>query len=211
VREFLADKAFGKAVDLNAPEMLKAIASNVAMYVTIQSFVKELRKVVVEELQPHLLNAGRPLSLTTGFPWSRPTAKATKCVFNLCPCDNKFEAAFAKFLQDAEDVVRFSKLPERFGFVIEYTDAIGNLRHYEPDFVAVCDDEVNYLIETKGQEDVNVAHKDRAAQLWAENATALTGKPWAYLKVRQTVFEKLQPDQFADLLAAGSGDPIHVS
>ena len=85
------------------------------------------------------------------------------------------------------------KLPEQFGFVIEYTDAIGNLRHYEPDFVAVLADGTHNLIETKGQEDVNVAHKDRAAKLWCENATLLTGQPWAYLKVRQSEFDRLQP------------------
>lgn len=97
--------------------------------------------------------------------------------------------------------MRFAKLPEQFGFVIEYTDAIGNLRHYEPDFVAVSADGTHNLIETKGQEDVNVAHKDRAAKLWCENATLLTGQPWAYLKVRQSEFDRLQPTSFADLLS----------
>ena len=181
--------------------MVKAISSNVAGFVTIQSFVKELRKVVVEELEPELVNEGRRLSEMHGFPWSRPTVKAAKCVFNLVPCENKFEAAFAKFLQAADDVERFAKLPEQFGFVIEYSDSIGNLRHYEPDFVAVTADGVHHIVETKGQEDVNVAFKDRAAKLWVENATKLTGNPWQYIKVRQTVFETLQPDQFADLLA----------
>jgi hypothetical protein len=39
--------------------------------------------------------------------------------------------------------------------------------------------------------------------VWAENATALTGRPWSYLKVRQTTFEQLCPDLLGDLLAAG--------
>ncbi len=30
---------------------------------------------------------------------------------------------------------------------------------------------VNYIVETKGREDLDVAHKDRAAILWCENAT----------------------------------------
>lgn len=79
-------------------------------------------------------------------------------------------------------------------------DAIGNLRYYEPDFVAITTDSVHYLIETKGLEDVNVAHKDRAARLWCENATLLTGKPWAYLKVQQAEYTSLQPMLFADVL-----------
>jgi type III restriction enzyme len=146
------------------------------------------------------LNAGRRLSETPKFPWSRPTVASAKCVFNLVPCDNKFEQEFAQLLRDADDVQRFAKLPEQFGFTIEYTDSPANLRYYEPDFVAVIVGGTHYLIETKGQEDVNVAHKDGAARLWCENATLLTGTPWEYLKVRQTEYASLQPTRFADLL-----------
>jgi len=120
-------------------------------------------------------------------------------VFNLVPCDNEFEKRFAKFLQDAADVVKFAKLPSQFGFVIDYTDAASNLRYYEPDFVAVLSDGTHYLIETKGREDVDVAHKDRAARIWCDNATLLTGTLWQYIKVPQADFDKLQPDTCADL------------
>jgi len=204
VREFLETKAFGGRVDLSSTEMVKAISSKVAQYVTVKTFVTELRKIVVEELIPQLLNAGRKLSETPRFPWSRPTCASKKCVFNLVPCDNQFEKEFANFLDKADDVVRFAKLPEPFHFVIEYTDSVGNLRYYEPDFVAVTTDGVHHLIETKGMEDVNVANKDRAAQLWCENATLLTSTPWAYIKVRQADFYSLQPTEFSDLVALGS-------
>lgn len=199
VREFLELKAFGRRVDLSTAEMLKSISSNVAMYVTVKTFVAALRDVVVQEVEPRLLDVGRPLSQTPAFPWSRKTLSASKCVFNLVPCENEFEKEFARFLQDADDVVRFAKLPERFDFVIEYTDASGNLRFYEPDFVAVTSDGVSHLIETKGLEDVNVANKDRAATHWCENATKLTGEPWSYLKVPQGEYNRLRPTNFADV------------
>lgn len=199
VRQFLEKKAFGEAIELKSPAMVKAISSNVASYVTVNTFVKALRSLVVEELKPQLLNTGRKLSETVPFPWSRPTFAAKKCIFNLVPCDNEFEKEFAKFLEKSPDVERFSKLPQQFGFVIEYTDAAGNLRYYEPDFVAVLSGGNRYIVETKGQEDVNVANKDRAATIWCENATMLTGEQWAYLKVKQSEYTKLQADTFADL------------
>lgn len=199
VREFLTMKAFGEPVTLDNPAMVKAISSNVAHYVTVKAFVQALRDVVIEQLQPQLLNEGRRLSETPPFPYSRPTCKADKTVFNLVPCDNEFERQFAKFLEDAPDVERFAKLPEQFGFAIEYTDAAGNLRYYEPDWVVVTTDGRHHLTETKGREDVDVTHKDRAAQIWCENATLLTGVQWEYIIVRQTEFTKLQPTEFADL------------
>ena len=164
VREFLEQKAFGGPVDISTPDMVKAISNNVVQYVTVKTFTAALRDLVVQELEPTLLNIGRSLSETPKFPWSRKTLTAKKCIFNLVACDNELEKDFARFLEAADDVERFAKLPERFGFVIEYIDPSGNLRFYEPDFVAVTTDGASYLVETKGMEDVNVANKDRAAQ-----------------------------------------------
>lgn len=205
VREFLEKKAFGESVDLNGAGMVKAISSNVAAYVTVNTFVKALRALIIEELKPQLLDIGRKLSQTVPFPWSRPTLSAKKCIYNLVPCDNEFEKEFANFLEKAPDVERFAKLPQQFGFVIEYTDAAGNLRYYEPDFVAVLDNGHRYIVETKGQEDVNVANKDRAAAIWCENASILTGESWAYLKIKQSEYTKLQADTFEDLTVLGQG------
>jgi type III restriction enzyme len=199
VREFLETKAFGGPVTLNEPAMIKAISSNVAQYVTVKTFVEALRKMVIAELEPQLLHPGRPLSETPPFPWSRATFAADKCIFNLVPCHNEFEKEFAQFLQKAPDVQRFAKLPEQFGFAIEYTDSVGNLRYYEPDFVVLTADGIHYIVETKGLEDTNVANKDRAAQLWCENTTRLAGAPWAYLKVLQVAYRQLQPTRFEDL------------
>jgi type III restriction enzyme len=200
VREFLKTKAFGGPVELDDPAMIKAISSNVARYVTVKTFAEALRKLVIDELKPQLLHAGRPLSETPPFPWSRPTLAAGKSVFNLVPCDNNFEKAFAGFLQKADEVERFAKLPQQFGFTIEYTDNMSNLRYYEPDFVVQTKDGMLYLAETKGLEDINVANKDRAAHLWCENATLLTGKAWAYVKILETAYRQLQPNRFEDLL-----------
>ena len=200
--EFLEKKAFGETVALDSRAMIKAISGNVASFITITTFAKALRALVLEELVPQVEHAGRKLSETTPFPYSRPTlANASQCVFNLVPCDNDFERRFAKFLQDAKDLQCFSKLPSQFGFAIEYTDNATNLRYYEPDFVAVQDDGTHWLIETKGQVNVDVAHKNRAATLWCENASRLTETDWRYIIVHQNDFEQLQPDLYSDLYA----------
>jgi type III restriction enzyme len=199
VREFLRDRAFGEPVELNDKAIIRAISTSVAQYVTVKTFAGALRGLVVEELQPSLEGQGRKLSETEPFPFSRPTFAATKTVFNLVAADNQFERDFAEFLENASDVASFAKLPGRFGFAIEYTDSATNLRYYEPDFVAVELDGGHCLIETKGREDIDVAHKDRAAGIWAENATLLTGTPWHYIKVPQKEWEKLQPADLAEV------------
>ena len=199
VSQFFEQKAFGKPVDLNDPAIIRAMGRNAASYVVRRAFTSALRELLIEPATPELLTRARPLSHCEPFPFSRPTYGAIKTVFNLVPCDNEFEREFARFLDGASDVAAFSKLPQQFGFSIEYTDNNANLRYYYPDFVVRAEDGTHWLIETKGAETIEVAHKDRAAILWCENATLLTATGWRYLKVPMAEYAKLQADDFEDL------------
>lgn len=201
VREFFEQKAFGHSVDLTDPAIIKAMSTPVAHFVCVDVFKKALLVLTIEEQQPQLLEPSRLLSDCQPFPWSRPVWEGNKTVFNLVPCDNDFEREFAKFLDGCPDVKAFAKLPQVFGFSIEYTDAAMNLRSYFPDFVAVDDAGGHWLLEAKGQETIDVLRKDAAALHWCENATVLTGRPWKYVKVPQKDFEALQPHRLADLVA----------
>ena len=200
VRDFFERKAFGKTIELHDPQVIKAMSTNLAGYVVIKEFEKALRALIVEPKTPELLSANRWLSTTPPFPTSQKILDARKTVFNYTPCANEYEYAFARFLDQAEDVAAFAKLPEQFGFCIQYTDTLTNIRNYFPDFLVKTDDDSYWIIETKGREDVDVQHKDSAALNWCQTAAALTGKPWNYMKVLQSVFEELHPETFAELL-----------
>jgi type III restriction enzyme len=100
---------------------------------------------------------------------------------------------------DQRGVEAFAKLPEQFGFSIEYPDSLSNIRNYYPDFIARTKDGTHWIIETKGREDIEVKRKDEAAQRWCENATELTGTSWKYLKVPQKEYEALHPTRFEEL------------
>jgi type III restriction enzyme len=201
VREFFELKAFGHPVDLADHAIVKAMSTPVAHYVCVSVFKKALQALTIEEQTPQLLEPARMLSTCQPFPWSRPVWEGEKCIFNLVPCDNDFEREFAKFLDNAADVKAFAKLPRAFGFTIEYTDTAMNLRNYEPDFVALDKSGTHWLLESKGQENVDVLRKDVAAVRWCENATKLTRAQWKYVKVPQKEFQTLQPTRLADLTA----------
>jgi type III restriction enzyme len=206
VREFFENKAFGKKVDLDSPVAVRAMSTNVAHYVCVQGFKKALLALIIEPQEAQLLEPERKLSSTQPFPWSRPVWEGQKCILNLVPCENSLERAFAKFLDGASDVVAFCKIPEVFGFAIEYTDPNVNLRYYYPDFVALDENGTRWLLETKGAETAEVEHKDHAARRWCEDATKLTATVWRYLKIPQKEFDQLQPVKLADLtVLEGSG------
>lgn len=208
VRDFFERKAFGETVNLTDPAILSAMNSNVSQYVVKKVFAQVLREQIIEEVEPQLVTPARLLSSTQPFPYSRPIYEAKKCVLNFVPCENEFERAFAKFLDNAADVAAFCKLPDSFGFVIPYTDTNANLRNYRPDFVAVLTNGEHWIVETKGQENIDVARKDAAAKLWCENATDLTETRWQYLKVPQKQYQDLQPATFADVRTLGLWDQM---
>ena len=201
VREFFELKAFGRSVSLDDPVIVKAMSTNAAQYVCVDIFKKALLSLTIEEQQPQLLEQARMLSTCQPFPWSRPVLEGVKTVFNLVPCDNDFEREFAKFLDDCPDVRAFAKLPQIFGFSIEYTDSAMNLKSYFPDFVAIDEAGTHWLLEAKGQENIDVIRKDGAAVRWCENASKLTGTDWRYVKVPQKEYEALRPTHLADLAA----------
>ena len=58
------------------------------------------------------------------------------------------------------------------------------------------------MIETKGQENIDVAHKDRAATIWCENATLLTDVPWSYMKVPQVRVRQAPATVLSDAVVA---------
>ena len=202
VREFFAQRAFGQPVDLDDNDLATALARPAVGYLTVQGFAGAIRPLTRQELEPALESAPSYLSRTEPFPWSRPTCAASKTVFNLVAADNNFEREFAEFLECAPDVVRFAKLPTRFGFKIQYIANTGNIRHYYPDFVAVDTEGRHYLIETKGMEDTNVANKDRAANIWCANAAQLTGTAWRFVKVAQVDFSDLGGRTLRDVIQA---------
>lgn len=201
VGEFFESKAFGRRVDLDDRVTIRAMATPVASYVCTEEFKRVLKELSIAEQEPQLLEPARLLSSCQPFPWSRKVYEAIHSVFNMVPCDNDFEKDFARFLDNAEDISAFAKLPQPFGFSIDYVDFGNNLRSYYPDFVARDSAGGHWLIETKGMESAEVTQKDSAAKNWCENASALTKTQWNYRKVPQKGFEVLQPKDFSDLAA----------
>jgi len=202
IRDFFKYKAFGKEVDIYDRLVIKAMSTNLAHYIVCKEFEKVLKDVIVQEVKPELLIPSRLLSITPPYPFSRELYDSDKTIFNYVACDNNFELSFAKFLHNAGDVMAYSKLPQQFGFSIQYTDSRANIRHYFPDFIVKISDETYWIVETKGREDIEVLLKDKAAHNWCKNATELTDIHWQYLKVAQTDFENLHPDTFEELCVA---------
>lgn len=202
IEQLLREKIFGKDVVLDSPPVIRALNESRVLLLTEKVFLKLLRPLIVEDREPSLYEESNLISSTAPFPYSGKVCEGKKTIFNFTPCGNAFEQSFSGFLDNAPDVVSFANLgnlPTKLN--IEYLDSETNLRFYEPDFVAVADNGVHWLLETKGREDLDVQFKNQRAEKWCEDATDLTGIEWRFLLVPQKQFEKMNPQNLSDLVS----------
>jgi len=202
VEQFLREKAFGAAVDLDSKPVIQALSRPVTLTLTEKVFLALIRPHLTDEAVPVVENAPQLLSTTPPFPYSGKVADVKHTLFNLTPCGNDFEQAFARFLDGAFDVETFANLGNLpRPLQLEYLDGEANLRLYEPDFVARDNAGRHWLLETKGREDLDVARKDARAAQWCADVTALAGAAWHYRKVPQKEFERIKPQSLAELVS----------
>ncbi len=201
VKKYIVEKLFTEKVDIDDPRVLYKLSSPEVQEQLIKLFVNAFKDMTFTEREPDKKDTIK-LSDTLPFVWSKLVYTANKSIFNYVPCDNDFELDFAKFLDRAEDVVSFSKIVPKMRFFVEYRDSDGNLRHYYPDFVVSTDKNEHLIIEPKGREDVDVAHKDKRIGLWCEDATNLMESKWSFVRVDQEDFEKYRFKSIKELTSA---------
>jgi len=92
------------------------------------------------------------------------------------------------------------------GFSVEYRDSEGNLRLYHPDFVVSTKGNGHLVVETKGEEDIDIKHKDERIRLWCKDATKLTKSQWAFKRVDQEDFERYRFKSIDELISTFKED-----
>jgi len=200
VKDYVEHRLFTEEVSLDDPRVLYAVSEPQVEELILDSFTKSFRELTFKEEEPKQEKA-IPLKDTNPFVWTRPVYPANKCIFNYIPCVNDLEVRFASFLDRAEDVEAFTK-NEKLGFFMEYISSEGGLKNYRPDFVAKTTSGKFYILETKGEVDINVPRKDERAKTWCQDVLQITGQRWHYAKIAQRVFEERYYNSLYELLLA---------
>ena len=206
VHRYVAGVCFGREVDPDDGKVRGALSRASIREAIARYLARQVGGFITVEKETEFRDGERRLSETRPFHWRRnlPLMEAQKTVFNLVATYNDFERQFAKFLDAAEDVRRFSALAATEQgaagvlFRVDYLKASGAIGFYYPDWIAVQgteDGEVRWILETKGREWDGTDRKDRAMRRWCERAQEATGTRWRYWRVDQRDFEKFHRTQ----------------
>jgi len=210
VRAYVRDRCFGGKVELDEVPVRRALNDSALMDGIAALFSRRIGELTAEKRHVKVLGDPWRLSETQEFSWRRHFTVANKTIFNVVACFNAFEAEFAQFADKAPDVIRFAKLCEHFtGFHVQYLKSSGALGTYYPDFVLVQKQGKelrHWIIETKGQEDVEVAAKDGQMKRWCSEVTVETGEIWGYAKVPYALFHGKHFGSFENLRKTLAGE-----
>jgi len=82
-------------------------------------------------------------------------------------------------------------------FKLDYVNADGDISNYYPDFIVKLADKRIVIVETKGQEDLDVPPKMARLRQWCEDLNRVqTDVKYDFVYVDEESFEKYKPTSF---------------
>ncbi len=124
-----------------------------------------------------------------------------RSVFNKIIGDSQLELLFAGFLENCADIISYVKNYYAVRFKIDYKNASGDISNYYPDFIVKKSFNEVYIVETKGQEDLDAPLKiERLKQWCADINAAQSDIKYDYIFVDEESFEKFKPKSFEELI-----------
>ncbi len=202
VKVFVQDQLFDRAVELESPNTMRNLSELAATKTLIETFKKAINALTVQDKGDAEIRDTIKLRQTRPF-----VAKdqgyliPKKSVFNRIIGDSHLELLFARFLEDCDDVVSYAKNYMAVHFKVDYVNADGDISNYYPDFLVKLSDKRVFIVETKGQEDLDVPLKMARLRQWCEDINRVQADVnYDFVYVDEESFEKYKPTSFRQLL-----------
>lgn len=203
IKRFIQERLFSRSVDLEAPNTLRNLSELAATKTLLETFKQVVNDLTIRDkgdaqiLDTIKLRRTRPFVVK-----NQSYMMPRKSVFNRIIGDSHFELEFANFLEQCGDVVSYAKNYLAVNFKLDYVKADGDISNYYPDFIVKLSNGRVVIVETKGQQDLDVPLKMVRLCQWCEDINkAQIETNFDFVFVDDTGFEKYQPKTFAELFA----------
>ncbi|MFZ4439353.1 MAG: DEAD/DEAH box helicase family protein [Syntrophales bacterium] len=204
VKAFVQAELFDRPVELEDPNTLRNLSEPAATKTLIETFKKAINTLTVREKGDAEIRDTIKLRQTRPFvAKDQGYLVPKKSVFNRIIGDSQLELRFAGFLEDCSDVVSFAKNYLAVHFKLDYVNAGGDISNYYPDFMVKLSEKRIVIVETKGQEDLDVPLKMARLAQWCEDINRVQKEvAYDFVYVDEESFEKYKPTSFRQLLEA---------
>lgn len=202
IKSFIQDYLFECKVELNDANTLRNLSEVVAIRTIVETFKKVINDLTIQDKGGAEIRDFIKLRHTRPFVAKEQQYMVPKkCVFNRIIGDSHFELVFAGFLEDCNDVISYTKNYFSVHFKLDYVNIGGDISNYYPDFIVKLSNSEIFIVETKGQVDIDVPLKMQRLRQWCEDINRVDiGIKYDYIFVEMDVYEKYRPRCFRDLL-----------
>jgi type III restriction enzyme len=203
VKEFISEYLFTTSVDIDNLNTIRNLSELEATKTIIETFKKKINELTVQDKGSAEIRDTIKLRQTRPFVVKEQGfLMAKKSVFNKIVGDSRFELEFAAFLDKCpdEDVISYAKNYFAVNLRIDYVDSNGDISNYYPDFIVKTKPKEIWIVETKGEEDLDVPLKMERLKKWCEDINAAQSKVhFDFVLVEQEDFERYAPKSFAEV------------
>ena len=202
VKAFVRGYLFGKEVDLESANTLRNLSELAATKTIIETFKKAINDLIVRDRgDAEIRDTIRLRNVRPFVVKDQEYLVPKKSVFNRIIGDSHFELEFAAFLENCPDVVSFAKNYLAVHFKLDYVNADGDISNYYPDFLVKLSDKQVVIVETKGQQDLDVSPKMMRLKLWCEDINRVQSDiEYGFVFVDEESFRTYEPKTFKQLI-----------
>ena len=202
VKAFVQEQLFDRPVELESPNTLRNLSELAATKTLIETFKKAINALTIQDKGDAKIRDTIKLRQTRPFvAKDQSYLVPKKSVFNRIIGDSPFELRFASFLEDCSDVVSYAKNYLAVHFKLDYVNADGDISNYYPDFLVKLSARRIVIVETKGQEDLDVPLKMQRLRQWCEDINRVQSDvKYDFVYVDEESFEEYKPTSFRQLV-----------
>jgi type III restriction enzyme len=202
IKGFVQNELFNQVVELEHPNTLRNLSVMEATKTVIETFKKEINALTVKNKGDAEIRDTIKLRKTRPFVVKdQGYLLPKKSIFNRVVGDSHFELLFAGFLENCDDIISYAKNYFAVNFKVDYVNANGDISNYYPDFIVKQSTKSIVIVETKGQEDLDVPLKMERLQQWCEDINKVQSDvKFDFVFVDMEGFEKYKLETFQSLL-----------
>ncbi len=209
VKAFVQEELFDHPVELEDPNTLRNLSELAATKTLLETFKKAINGLTVRDKGDAEIRDTIKLRQTRPFvAKDQDYLVPKKSVFNRIIGESNLELRFVAFLEDCSDVISYAKNYWAVNFKLDYVKADGDISNYYPDFIVKLIDDPHgvtkriVIVETKGQEDLDVPLKMARLRQWCEDINRVQKDlECDFVYVDEESFDKYKPTSFKHLIA----------
>ncbi|MDR2461032.1 MAG: DEAD/DEAH box helicase family protein [Deltaproteobacteria bacterium] len=166
-QDFIHFNLFKSTVDLEDPNTIRNLSEPNVSSLIFSAFKQGINDITIKSKGDSEIRNFIKLRNTKSFIVNdQDSIISKKSVFNRVVGDSKFELDFAALLERFPDIISYSKNYFALNFKLDYVNAKGNISNYYPDFIVKVNQELIYIIETKGLVDDDVPFQLERLKNW---------------------------------------------